>query len=168
MLSARADRCIESQTFGPHPWLLLSSPTPAFDVVLPNYSGITNLAFLESIFSYSLLTVLLPAVASILIAFPSASETTTSNSTPQKQFGQALPLSQHIASPHVIVFAIFRLAILILCNFILRNPTDLDDGLGMFPGDGEWSFSEDMYGFEEMQVLGAVLNLALVVLARAG
>ena len=81
------------------------------------------------------------------------------------QFSQASKtLSQHIASPNVIVFAIFRLAILIFCNFILRNPADSDDG--MFPADGEWSFSENMYGFEEIQVLGAGLNLALVVLAR--
>lgn len=163
---AVADLIHRNKTFGPHPWLLLNSPTPAFDLVLPNFGAVANLSFLQSIFSYSLLTILLPAIASSLIAFPSTSTTAPPKSTPQKlrlQFDETSPLSRRIASPNVVVFAIFRLAILILCNFILRNPSDFDDGI--FPGDGEWSFSEDMYGFEEVQVLGAGLNLALVVLA---
>lgn len=126
------------QTYGPQKWLT-RSPTPAFSFKIPDISILLHPTFTSSFIRWSILTILLPLIASLFLAFPG----------PRSRRSSA---RRTIAPPNALSFALARLAIAILAGYIFSHPSKT-----------HWSF-DSVEGYPAISVLGSALSGAFAAL----
>jgi len=127
----------ELHSVGPFDWFLFKHTTPAKFYRLPNLGALFVPPFMSSILPYTFLTVVLPLVASVLLALP--------KEAPQKRT---------LAPPNPVSFSIARLAVVILSGFVFAGLSDKADVF------------EHVVGYPEVAVLGSAAAVLLTALAH--
>ncbi|KAK4048426.1 lumenal Hsp70 protein [Microbotryomycetes sp. JL201] len=135
-------------TYGPHKWLT-RSPTPAFHVLQPDLSVLVHPTFRGALFKWTTLTVLIPLVLSVVLAFPHA-QASSSIRRSRPSAARSRHLKPYPANP--MSFAIARLAISILTGYVFAGPgsTSL-----------KWGF-EAVAGYRGLQVVGSAATVLLL------
>ncbi|KAI5474326.1 hypothetical protein MNV49_003541 [Pseudohyphozyma bogoriensis] len=122
--------------YGPHKWLT-RSPTPAFNLPLPDITVLLHSTFTGPLLSWVALFLVLPLVLSILVAAPQST-------------GRGRSTRQKISPPSAVAFNLFRLATAVLVHVIFARD----------PDPVKWSF-EHVKGYPAIQILGASVALFL-------
>lgn len=124
-------------SIGPFRWFLINHETPAKFYRLPNLAALVVPPFTSSILPYTILTILLPLFASLLLALP-----------------KEAPRKRTIAPPNAVSFSIARLAIVILSGYIFAGLSARADVF------------EHVVGYPEVAILGSGAAVLLTGLAQ--
>ncbi|KAM0747746.1 hypothetical protein T439DRAFT_358961 [Meredithblackwellia eburnea MCA 4105] len=140
----------QHQNFGPHKWLT-RSPTPSFSLPIPSLSILLHTSFLTPLFTWSLLTILLPLLLSLIFAFP-LEPNVPSNTNKRNNSNKS---TTRMEPPNPVVFNIARVASAVLVHHVFKADVD----------KSKWTF-ESVKGYPQVQLLGAGLAAALTLYAE--
>ncbi|SCV73164.1 BQ2448_7089 [Microbotryum intermedium] len=129
-----------TSAFGPHEWLTRST-TPAFVVRYPDVSVLTHPTFTHAFLKWSFFTILLPLIASVVLAFPQNSKHTSGRS------GRRTANQDDLSAPNALSFALVRTSIVLLNGYIFARAVS----------NVHWSF-EAVEGYPAVSLLASALS----------
>ncbi|KDE04156.1 hypothetical protein MVLG_05382 [Microbotryum lychnidis-dioicae p1A1 Lamole] len=129
-----------AKAFGPHEWLTRSA-TPAFVVRYPDVLVLAHPTFTHAFLKWSFLTILLPLIASVVLAFPQNSKHTSGRP------GRRSANQDDVSAPNPLSFALARTSIVFLNGYIFSRAVSKI----------HWSF-EAVEGYPAISLLTSALS----------